>query len=465
MNKEFYVFDAISPLDFRYYGNNEQNFEKLNPYLSEKAFMRYQLKVEAVLTKIFAQYGICSQEIAKEIEQACNKVSPQNIYEEEKRIKHNIRALVNCIRKEVSDKAKPFVHLSATSFDIFDTANSLRFKDFTKAVLLPDLIELEKSLINVAKRESNTLQIGRTHGQHAVPITFGYAIAEYVSRIGERILKIKRDVDNLKGKISGAVGAYNSQGLFFERPDKFEKSVLAHLGLEPATHSTQIVQPEFLLDLIHSTISCMGIIANLADDLRHLQRSEIDEIAEKFDKEQVGSSTMPHKRNPWNFENIKSMWKQVMPRINTIYIDQISEHQRDLSNSASSRFIPEIFAISIDSINRMKRLIDKIIVNKKNMIKNFDISKDFIIAEPLYILLAFYGHPDAHETIRKLISKSYETNLSLKNIVNQDETIKLYIKKLTQKQLEIINNPEQYIGICDKKTIEICQYWEDKISD
>ena len=292
------VFDAISPLDYRYYGRNEKIFQRLQPYLSENAMIRYMAKVEAALTKILAKKGICSIEIAEEVEKACKQVTANEVYIEEDKLKHNVRALANCIRNKVSDKAKPFVHFTATSHDIIATADAARYKDFTNNVLIPKFIEFEKTLIDLALREKDTIQIGRTHGQHAVPITFGFSIAQYVSRLGNSIIKIKKSANNLRGKVAGAVGSYNASSLFFDNPEEFEEEVLAELGLKPSPISTQIPEAEFMVDYLNAVIESFGILVNLADDMRHLQRSEIGEVGEIFAKEQVGSSTMPQKRNP-----------------------------------------------------------------------------------------------------------------------------------------------------------------------
>src|SRR5690606_694848 len=121
-------------------------------------------------------------------------------------------------------------------------------------------------------------------------------------------LRLEEAVGNLRGKMAGAVGAYNASRLFFSDPDQFEVEVLRRLGLQPADHATQVVEPEYLADFLHAVVSTFGVLANLADDMRHLQRTEIAEVGEAFDPDQVGSSTMPHKRNPWNFEHVKSLW-------------------------------------------------------------------------------------------------------------------------------------------------------------
>jgi len=454
------LFDAISPLDFRYYGRSKNIYSKLQPYLSEAAFIRYALKVESALTSILAKNRICSKKIADEVEKACSQVMPEQVYAEEDRIKHNMRALSNCIRNKVSEEAKPFVHFTATSYDIIATADALRYKDFANNVLVPELLKLQSTLMEIALREKNTLQIGRTHGQHAEPMTFGFAIAQYASRLGSSILKIKKSANNLRGKMAGAVGAYNASSLFFDNPVKFEEEVLGELGLKPSPISTQVVEAEFLVDYLNSVVSAFGVLANLADDMRNLQRNEIAEVGEYFEAKQVGSSTMPQKRNPINFENVKSMWKEFMPRILTMYMDQISEHQRDLTNSASMRFIPEILAGFYLSAARLEKVMSSLVVDKKNMQKNFDMNREMIIAEPLYVLLAANGHPDAHEYVRELTLKSQMTGKALINLVRNDKPIQKYFKKFNKKQMEIISNPERYTGIAARKTEMICGHWK-----
>jgi len=457
------VFDAISPLDFRYYARNEKIFQKIQPYLSETAFIRYCAKVEAALASALAKNRICSNEIANEIEKASRQTTAEEVYKEEDKIRHNTRALANAIRGKVSEKAKPYVHFTATSFDIVNTAEALRYKEFTSSILLPELVDFERTLINIALREKGTLQVGRTHGQHAIPMTFGFAIAQYVSRLGNAIIKIKKTANDLRGKFSGAVGSYNTSSLFIKNPEEFEKDVLGELNLKPSPMSTQIVEAEFLVSYINAVIEAFGILANMADDMRHLQRSEIAEIGEMFEPKQVGSSTMPQKRNPINFENVKSMWKEFMPRIITLYSDQISEHQRDLTNSASMRFVPEILAAFFISVSRLNKTMKNLAVDKNNLQKNFDLNRDLIIAEPLYILLAAHGHPDAHEAVRRLTLKATLTKKTLLELLKKDKNLQKYLKKFTKKQLEIIDNPEKYTGIAVEKTEKVCKYWREEL--
>ena len=452
-------YSLFSPTDYRY------GVKALEPYLSEEAYVHYKAKVEAALAQTLAKRGVCSKEIADEISKAAEQVEAEEVYAEEDRIKHDIRALVNVIRRRVSEEAKPYVHATATSYDIVDTANALRYKEAVEKVLIPDMVTFEKVLIELALREKATVQIGRTHGQHAEPITFGFTIAQYVSRWGNRILKVRESANRLVGKFSGAVGAYNASSLFFPDPEVFEAEVLTSLGLSPAEISTQIVPAEPTADFFHSIISSFGVLANYARDMRHLQRTEIGEVGEPYGAEQVGSSTMPQKRNPINFENVESAWKRALPQMVTVYVDQVSEHQRDLTNSLSQRYLPELLVLFDSSVRRMTRITRDIRVDEVSMSRNFEMSRDKVIAEPLYILLAYYGHPDAHEYVRRLTEASYRTGKPLNEVALEDDALKPYLRRFTGQQLAILNDPSKYLGIAVEKTEKIVSRWKRLLED
>ena len=231
--------------------------------------------------------------------------------------------------------------------------------------------------------------------------------------------------------MAGAVGAYNSASMIVKDPEEMEKIYLDFLNLKPSEHSTQMIEPEYLLRLLLEINVAFGIIANLADDLRHLQRSEIGELNELFTSDQVGSSTMPQKRNPWNSEHVKSLWKAFSPRVITFYMDQISEHQRDLSNSASSRFIAEYIAGFIAALNRMKKILSTLHVNRETLKKNLSFTGDFVLAEAAYILLSAAGDPEAHETIRQITLQCEKNGKKMfEQIKEYPETLQLISDQL-----------------------------------
>ena len=457
--KEAIDFSAFSPTDYRC------AVDDLRAYLSDEAYVKYKAKIEAALAHVFEQRGIVKQDLCDEIVAAASNVTAAKVYEEEQKTKHDIRALVNVIQRGVSDEAKPFVHLGATSYDVVDTANALRYRDAVLNVIIPDMLELERTWRDLARREKSTLQIGRTHGQHAEPITFGFALAQYVNRWGSQLLMTKEASENIVGKFSGAVGAYNATSLVVDDPEEFEQEVLAVLNIKPAAISTQIVPPEPMSDFVHAIISSFSVLANFCDDMRHLQRSEIGEVMERVAEEQVGSSTMPHKRNPIGFESVKSLWKKFMPQVVTMHLDQISEHQRDLTNSASQRYTQELLVAFDYCVRKLTQISERLEVDRARMQENFMQAKDAIIAEPLYILLSYYGHPDAHEYVRRKSSQAYKENKPLKELLEEDPEISEYLRKFTSEQKVMVFDAEKYTGIAVKKTEEIVSYWDAVLMD
>ena len=459
------LFEAVSPLDFRYYGGNNEFMQRLMPYVSESGYVKYQAKVEAALVRTLANHGICSHEIADEVEDVAKEITAEEVYEEQARIRHNSRSLVNVMRRRISTEARPYVHLFATSADILDTATALRFKDLTRQIILPDLIGLETQLIQLAREHAETVQIGRTHGQHAEPITFGYALALYVSRIGNRIELLDQASRNLRGQFSGAVGAFNGLSLITKNPETIEADLLAQLGLKASdTHaSTQCVEPESVSDLAYAITSTYTILANFADDIRHLYRTEIAEVGRKYNPQLVGSSTMPHKVNPEEFENVKSLWKAFVPRMITVFMDGILEHQRDLTNSASSRFLTELLTAFDYSIYRLSRALTEMEAKTDNMQRNLELSAGDTIAEPIYLLMAYYGFPDAYDHTCKLIAQVHETGNSLTDLLWSDETFRPFLEKLTEEQQEALQDPTKYIGASIQRTHATCDEWEKRI--
>jgi len=459
------IYDFVNPMDFRYYGADSGFFERLRPYVSETGFFEYQRRVETALILAFRELGWCSPKYAEEILGAFDSVTAAEVYEEEKRTGHIVRALVNCVAKKVGAEAANYVHLFLTSNDTTDTAASLRFQELLRDVVLPDLLDLLETLSRLAEQHADLPQIGRTHGQHAVPITFGFAIALYVDRLGGRILVLEASRQNLRGKIAGAVGAYNALSLQLPRAAVlFEKLVLSYLGMQPAPGSiaSQIVQPEYITDMGYAVQSCFSVLANLADDIRQLCRSEIAEVQEEQSAETVGSSTMPHKVNPKNFENIKSLWKAYMPRMTTLFMDQISEHQRDLTNSASQRFLPELLTAFDYCTIRLNRAMGGLRINQHAMNRNLSANKEQIIAEPLYVLLALQGCPNAYERVRKLAREAREQGKSIMALARQDAALRGYVSKMRPEQQQLLDDPAKYTGQSQLRTVAVCEHWRQE---
>lgn len=469
------IFLNISPLDHRYSLSEEVVFQSLVPWISEEASVAACVKAEiALIVAHLLVRGGLTPAVRAELERAGAAVESAEVYAEEEKTRHFIRALVNVLKRKMPPEYAPLVHLGATSVDILDTGLSWRMAGLTREVVLPLLKKLELLLCDFTDREAETPQVGRTHGQHAVPITLGFAFAEYVSRLGKSIIEIERLSKNLKGKLAGAVGAYNAVSMIAQDPEELERLYLAELGLEPSEHSTQLVEPEYLLRLLLEFNVAFGIIANLADDLRNLQRSEIGELRENFAADQVGSSTMPQKRNPWNSEHVKSLWKAFMPRVTTFFMDQISEHQRDLSNSASQRFIADYAAGFCLAVSRMASVIEGLGADRERLAANLRGEESGgipggILAEPAYILLAETGVSGAHEVIRAITLKAERDKLTFAQALAAETDIldrigrkmaELGIVNSKEEALSFFEKPECYNGIAAKKAKQLAQKYK-----
>ena len=457
------IFDNLSCIDHRYSLSEKAVFDGLSNYISETASIRSCAKCEAALVKAHLKVrGQLTEELAKNLDDVAEKIDPEEVYAEEEKTKHNIRALVNVMKTKVDSKIGPLIHLGATSVDILDTALSCRMRDVTKNVVLPELKKLENYLCDIAERESATPQVGRTHGQHAVPITFGC--------LGKSILKIEELSNDLVGKLAGPVGSYNGPSMIVKDPEELEKTYTEFLRLKPSEYSNQLVEPEHVLRLLLEMNVAFGIIANLADDLRNLQRSEIGEVFEYFAATQVGSSTMPQKRNPWNSEHVKSLWKAMCPRVITFYMDQISEHQRDLTNSASQRFIADYVSGFTMAVSRMNSVVKGLQADRDNMAKNLESAggkvKGGVLAEPAYILLGEAGYNDGHEIIRKITLEAEKTGKTFFEVLKTHEKeyadITAQLEKLgVENPANFFEHPANYCGLAAKKSARLAKKYRE----
>ena len=451
-------YSSLDPLDGRYFD------AEISRYLSESSRITCQAYVEAALAHALADFGVCSRKVANEIEAASRKITAASAYAEEQITKHDVKALVNCIKQQLGDEAKPYVHFGATSYDIVATASALQMKLAIDNVVAPRLKALVETLIDLTDRYADTTQIGRTHGQHAVPITFGFAMAEYVSRLGNSLQAVQALSHELRGKFSGAVGAYNALSLFVDDPLKFEQAVMAKVGLEPAEYSTQIAPPEIMVRVLNELTITAGIMGNLGHDMRHLQRTEIGEVRERFEPGQTGSSTMAHKKNPWNFENVVSMSKQVIAQSVNANLNLSSEHQRDLTDSSSARFYGLIPALVASMSERLQRVMSRIEVDEPAMQRNLAMTGGAIAAEPLYLLFEKHGHTAAHELSKELAHQALSQTKPLAQVIIDNNEAAQYWEKFTVAERQIISEPEKhYTGLAARKARSVAAAWRKNL--
>lgn len=385
---------------------------------------------------------------------------------------HDIRAWVRCAQKILGPDMAKWVHIPLTSYDTLDTARILQFREAYVHALKPSLVELVKIFSRLVKNNSKKIQIGRTHGQHALPITVGFWLATILNRIVYNWERMDYFCDNLSGKISGAVGAHNAQlGLNFSAKNSgrsFEEKLLAKLDLRPAPISTQILPPEPLGYFLFSSVCLSATLGQFGRDARHLMRSEIGEITESFEKGQVGSSTMAHKRNPINFENLEGMWLRTKNEFGKVLDTLISEHQRDLVGSSVARDYPIILINLQQQLNTLlkknqsgKTFLERLTVNEEMCRTNFQKNANVILAEPLYIALQMAGYDgDAHELVNHhLVPAAQKRKRSLidvlEELAKQDEGLGSVVAKIDPTIKRLFRDPQKYAGDAREKSLEI----------
>ncbi|MDH7507392.1 MAG: adenylosuccinate lyase [Candidatus Thermoplasmatota archaeon] len=436
--------DPVCPIDYRY-GRKE-----LKEIFGETKRIQYLLDVEAALARAHAKLGNIPKAAADEItKKASTKfVKIERIKEIESETKHDIMAITKALAEQCSSDAGKFVHLGATSYDIVDTANALQFVESTEEIK-NSLRELRKTLVELAKKHKKTVMVGRTHGQHTIPITFGLKMAGYAMEIErhlERLFECKNRI--FIGKLSGAVGTGAALG---KNALKLQEEMLKELKLGAEDVSTQIVCRDRYNELIAVLCNISTSIEKFATEIRNLQRDEIAEVAEAFEAEkQVGSSTMPHKRNPITCEQICGLARIIRGFIIPTYENSIQWHERDLCNSSSERFIlPHSLILTDWIIYQMNIVFKNLQVFPEKMKKNLEISKGLPMSESLMTMLISkgMGRGDAHELMRKVSLKAVQQNKTLKEVF-MEENKKLKI--LTEKEIDFALKPENYLGAAEE---------------
>ena len=457
------LLEFPDPLVGRYL-NSEGMLPLASEVLSEGAlYLRYALPVEVALLEVLAEDGWFDSSLLPAAREAAGQVTLDEFQKEEARVRHDLKALVNVYAARCPEGVRSFIHLGATSYDILANAHLLRLKAGVEQVLLPELNRCLQELHRLGEKYAATPQIGRTHGQYAEPMTFGYSMAVYLERLGWCQLELKRSLENLRGKFSGAVGAYTTPGLLHKNARDVEQRVLAKVGLQAAETATQITFPEPALAVLHHISAAFGVLANLADDLRHLQRSEINEVAEAYlESSQVGSSAMPHKRNPITWENVKSLWKSFMPQMMTFYLDQISEHQRDLSNSASARFLPRLLLGLALACRRTSKGLSSLVVDEQTMVGRLAQLNE-VVSGPLQALLSGLGLEDAHEYVRVASVEARKQGKGLLEVAQANDELKPWLARLSSDQLKAMSKPELLCGPAEAACRRALKTWSDKL--
>ncbi|MEW5760466.1 MAG: adenylosuccinate lyase [Candidatus Thermoplasmatota archaeon] len=418
---------AVCPLDFRY------GYKEMKDVFSEENRHILHLKIEAELARAHASLGNIPKKNADEIVEKIFDAKLERVKEIEKETKHDIMAMVKACTEACGESGK-YIHLGATSNDIIDTANALQISQAIK-ILRNDCIELIKSLLKIAKAHKKTIMLGRTHGQAALPITFGLKIAVYIM---EMLRHIER-LDEVEKRIcvSKMMGAVGTGAGFGNNAMKIQETVMSKLNLGIELAPTQIVQRDRYVEFVCCLANIAGSIEKFATEIRNLQRTEIGEVAEAFEKKQVGSSTMPHKKNPVVCENICGLARVIRSFVIPTFENVPLWHERDLTNSSSERFIiPHVCILTDYILRNIRNVFENLVIYHEKMRKNLELVNEEIMSEAIMLALVKkgFGRQEAHEMIRKLMLKGLKK-----------EKLK---KFFSEKEIEEISDPYNYLGCC-----------------
>jgi len=416
----------------------------------EEARVQRLLDVEAALALAHAEVGDIPRKDAEKIAAMASTkyVKVERVKAIEKEIKHDIASLVRALA-EVCGSSGAYVHLGATSYDIVDTANALQLKAASETIE-QKLAALKSILQKQAARYKETVMIGRTHGQHALPITLGFKFAVWgyeVSRHLERLNDCRKRV--VAGKVSGAVGTQASLG---EHAARIQELVMKRLGISAAEISTQIVQRDRYAEFICLQAMVAASLENFATEIRELQRPEIGELFESFEKEhQVGSSTMPHKRNPETCERVSGLARIVRSLCVPALENVVTWHERDLTQSSAERFIlPESCILTDYLLFLMGNIVANLRVDEQRMLRNLDLTQGRAMSEAVMMALVTKGvnRQEAHELLRKLTIKSEVENRHFREILLEDTLVS---GKLSEKEVDEALDPKNYLGTAVKQ--------------
>lgn len=397
--------------------------------------LKYQLKIEVALSEVQAQLGIIPVEAAEQIAKAALKVQLERVQKIDNEIHHDLMAVVKALT-EVAGEAGQYVHLGATSNDIQDTVLALQMSE-VKTKLLDLLDNLSSILATHALSQQNTACIGRTHGQFAIPTTIGFKFANFLYELHLAKLELYQSKVNLS-KFSGAVGNYAST----MRLD-IEQHVFEKLELEPCLISTQVVPRVVHSQFMNSLALIASVIERISKEIRNLQRSEINEWQEPFSKKQVGSSAMPHKKNPHKSERISGLARVIRSNV-AISLENIAlEHERDISHSSVERvIIPQSANLLFYITSSMVSILSGLKFNLSSIAENLQKADKGKSEQILIHMTKSLGRQDAHELLRKHI----ESNNFKESIFNDAEITKHISKAVLEDIFSTINT-----GIASKK--------------
>mgnify|MGYP000902494473 FL=1 len=431
------IYVAIHPIDYRY------GTEEMKHVWSQENRLAKIMQTEAALARAEADVGLIPTDAAEIISQSISLVKPERVDEIEAEIHHDMMAVVVAISEQCRNDAGKWVHFGATSNDILDTATALQIKDAID-ILEDKLKILLRVLVNQTEAHKQTVCCGRTHGQIGVPTTYGLRFAIWASEISRHLDRLHELTPRATvGQMTGAVG---TQAAFGKSGILIQELTMKHLGIGAVDVSNQIIQRDRHAEFVMWMANTVTTLDKIGIEIRTLQRSEIAEIEESFGKKQVGSSTMPHKRNPIKSEQICGLARIVRAMVEPELLNNTLWDERDLTNSSCERIVfPEACVLTDHILKLGISVIENLRFYPENIRRNLELLRGLNMGEAVMIELAKrgVGRQEAHELVRTSAMKAHDTGQHFKNVLLETPEVAKY---LTAKDIENLVNPDKYIG-------------------
>jgi adenylosuccinate lyase len=405
---------------------------------SDEGKLSSWLKVELAALEAWAELGAIPRQDAERIVAAAKTPDPARVREIEATLHHDTAAFIDAVCEQLGDEGRWF-HYGLTSSDVVDTALSLQIGR-AGALILEGLERALAAVVARAREHRRTICIGRTHGVHAEPTSFGLKLAVWAFELERNRNRLARALEQMRvGKLSGVVGTYAATD------PRLEEIACKRLGLEPAPASTQIIQRDRHAEVLNALALCASSLDKFALEIRHLARTEVREVQEPFGKGQKGSSAMPHKRNPVVAERICGL-ARVVRAAAVVGLENVALwHERDISHSSAERVvIPDAFFALDYMLERFSWLVDGMVVFPERMRRNLEASFGLYFSQRLLLALVSSGLPrdDAYRIVQRDAMQAWDGETSFRELVETDQEV---TARLDEKALEAVFDNDAYL--------------------
>jgi adenylosuccinate lyase len=386
---------------------------------SDEGKLRAWLEVELAATAAWAELGVVPPEAARALQEKVAPPTPERVAEIEATLHHDTAAFVDAVAEQLGEEGRWF-HYGLTSSDVVDTALSLQIRE-AGTLILEEIDRALAAVVARAEQHRGTLQIGRTHGVHAEPTTFGLKLVGWAFELDRNRRRVARALEGMRvGKLSGAVGTYAATD------PELERIACERLGLEPAPTSTQVLQRDRHADLLNALALVASSLDKFALEIRHLARTEVAEVQEPFGKGQKGSSAMPHKRNPVVAERICGL-ARVVRGAAVVGLENVALwHERDISHSSAERVVlPDAFLAVDYMLDRFTWLMEGLVVREERMRRNLEASHFLFFSQRVLLALveAGLGRDEAYRLVQRNAMRAWDEELDFRELVRHDEEI------------------------------------------